>query len=68
MPKYIDNQMDSQISENYTEVRKEVYGWALERRLEAKGAPQNGAIVKGSMMGGMDIPSELPGPTTPYLG
>ncbi len=56
---HIDDQMDSSISENYDEVRKKVYAWALRKRLNEKDSG------KGSLMsvGGQEIPQHLSHPT-----
>jgi len=37
---HVDNQMDSHVSDDYNEVRKRVYGWALKKRLADK-QPEN---------------------------
>jgi len=55
MADYIDNQMDSSVSEDYDEVRKRVYSWALKKRLQHRSNPK-----KSGGLDHMDIPDELP--------
>jgi hypothetical protein len=52
---HIDTQLNTQTLEDYDEVRKLVYRWALKRRLEATGKGSG-----GNGLNEMDIPSHLP--------
>jgi len=58
---HVENQMDSAISDNYQEVRKRVYGWALKRRLNEKSV-SNGPIdeVSGGIPMGLGQPPNHP--------
>ena len=41
---FVETQMDSSLSDNYKEVRKRVYGWALKKRLEHKPLGTSGCV------------------------
>ena len=55
MLEHVENQMDSSISDNYTEVRKRVYGWALKKRLNSKQDSSGGL----DQLSGTQIPDNL---------
>ena len=51
---HVQNQMDSTVSDNYLEVRKRVYAWALRKRLQTQSAGSgNGGVNQ------VDLPDEL---------
>ena len=58
---HVENQMDSSFSDNYEEVRKRVYGWALKRRLADKDLR-----VHGSMESFEGMPLHLGQPMTGF--
>ena len=61
MIEHIENQLSNEVQENYEEIRKKVYGWALRKKREHASGKTGGS----NPMSSVDIPDNLDCKTPP---